>query len=233
MKVKSFDDIMNCLLPDVIETGYLDPDACRRACPPDIDLLCAVIESADPVYDVEERALGCIAGIAAGLMGERGEALVLRRELNYVGCQMNAPKGMINVSCDAGDSLGAYMSAGTILCQQSCGQFAFRGAAGGTGLVVGNAGDFCAEDLCGDMFVRVMGSVGRSAGRGMCGGKLRVEGDAGEFFCRYMEGGAAHACNIALLGETYGGAITARRVRALEKGEGGTHMASLVLETRT
>ena len=76
-----------------------------------------------------------------------------------------------------------------------------------------------------------MGSVGRSAGRRMRGGELRVEGDAAEFFCRYMEGGRARARHVKLLGETYGGTITAREVRALEKGKAGMHRAVLVFES--
>jgi hypothetical protein len=58
-----------------------------------------------------------------------------------------------------------------------------------------------------------------------------VEGDAGEFFCRYMEAGRASARDVALLGETYGGRIRARRIIAFEKGDEGTHRAELVVES--
>ena len=231
MALKSFESIINHLLPGIIESGWPDPELCRQACPQDAGLLSAIVDSAEPKGDVEERALGHITGIAADLMGARSEALVVRRPLNYVGYQMNAPRGMICVQGEAGNFLGAFMTAGTVLCQGSCGDFAFRGAQGGTGLVMGEAGDYCAEEIGAKALVRVMGSVGCSAGRRMSGGELRVEGDAGEFFCRYMEGGRARARRVELLGETYGGTVMAEEVCALEKGQAGCHRASLVLES--
>jgi len=230
--VKSFDDIMNYLLPDIIQSGCPDPAVCAEVCPPDADLLAGIIESASPAGTIESQVLGHVMGVAAGLMAERGEALVVRQAQDYVGYQMSTEGAMICIEGDAGDFLGAFMSAGTILCQGSCRDFAFRGACGGTGLVVGDAGDCCAEELSGEAMARIMGSVGRSAGRRMHGGHLRIEGDAGEFFCRYMEGGTARVRDVELMGETYGGTITARRILQFEKGPGGTHLAKILIQER-
>jgi len=227
--VRTFDDVMNHLLPGIIESGHVERAACRAACPRDAELLQAIVLSAEPEDRLEQQVLGHLTALAAELLAETGQPLVMRRAPDYVGYQLDAPRALIRMACRAGAFVGAFMSAGTIVCEGSCGDFAFQGASGGLGIVKGNAGEFCAEEIHGTASVRVLGSVGNSAGRCMRGGELVVCGDAGRFFCRYMRGGLARVRDVELLGETYGGTIRARRILALEKGRRGTHRARLIL----
>ena len=226
-----FNDIINHLLPDIIVSGHVDPEACRAAMPEDIEELRAILRNAVPRVEVEEEVLGCLTSVAAERLAAKGEALVLGRPLNYIGYRMNARKATICVGGGAGQFLGAFMEAGAIVCEGDCGHFAFRGASGGRALIMGSAGDYCSEELHGSVRVRVMGNVGRSAARRMMGGELRVEGDAGPFFCRYMEAGTAHAREVELLGETFGGIIHVRKVKAREKENDGRHDATLIVDT--
>jgi len=224
---------MNRLLPDIIVSGFVDPETCYAALPEDADSLCDVLRRAEPKHRVEEQVLGCISVRAAVLLARSGKVLVIERPIGYVGYQMNAHKAVICVLGEAGHFLGAFMQAGSIICEKGCGDFAFRGAGGGHGLVMGDAGDYCAEELTGHATVRVMGSVRRSAGRRMTDGELIVEGNAGPFFCRYMEGGIAHAQEVEMLGETYGGTVHVRDLKAFEKGKAGRHEANLIVETQS
>ncbi len=225
----AFDDIVERLLPGYIARGYVERAACRAACPHEPQLIVSLLREAEPRGLFQQQVLGHLTALAAELLAERGEPLVVGRALNYIAYQMDSSDAVIRVAGDAGDFLGAFMKAGTVVCEGSCGDFAFQGASGGIGLVGGNAGQFCGEEIYGTARVRVLGSVGNSAGRCMRGGRLVVRGDAGAFFCRYMEGGFAVARDVELLGETYGGTVQARSVRALEKGAGGTHRACLIL----
>ena len=227
--MQEFDDILERLLPGISASGYVDPAACRAACPRDPQLLLSILRAAEPQDLHQQQVLGHLSSIAAELLAQHREALVLDRALSYIGYQMDAAGATIRTAADAGDFLGAFLKAGTIICEGSCGDFAFQGASGGLGLIRGNAGQFCAEEIYGTARVRVLGNVGNSAGRCMRGGRLIVRGDAGAFFCRYMEGGLACARDVELLGETYGGTVQARSVRALEKGRGGIHRARLII----
>jgi hypothetical protein len=232
MGAPDFDDIMNRLLPDIIVTGRVDRAECRRSFPCNMRILTAILRSAQPRSDIEEQVLGHMTTFMAERLARRGSFLLLDRPLNYVGWQMEVPQASICIVGGAGSFLGAYMKAGSILCTGDCGHFAFKGASGGRALVIGRAGDYCAEEMEGRADVRIVGSVGRSAARRMRGGQLTIRGDAGPFFCRYMEGGTVRVRDVEMMGETFGGTVYARAVKAFEKGNAGRHEAELIIERR-
>ena len=231
MPMTTFDDVLRHARSSIIEQGYVDKRVCEAAAPADSGLLASIILHARPKTRIESEALGYLTSVCAEMLPKSGPPLRLTQTIHYVGYALAKPDSKIMVTVDAGDFVGAFMTAGTIVCEQSCGDFAFRGARGGRGVVRLSAGEFCGEDLSESACVHVHGDVGNSAGRSMTDGELTVERNAGEFFCRYVRGGVAVAGSVALLGETYGDNIRARQVQAFEKGAHGIHKAKLSLRT--